>query len=146
MDRIVVFALIVALAAIAAVVVSRRSRTDAPTQSGWRVPAQLDRGDFPSPERAWLVVAFTATTCDTCADIWPKVDALAGPEVAVAQVDAVVDRAVHDRYGIEAVPTVVVADQRGVVRANFVGPVTASELWAVVADVRDHPEPPTIDG
>jgi protein-disulfide isomerase len=145
MDRILVFAVVVAIAGVAVAVLTRRSRPDVPTQSGWRVPAQLDRNDFPSPHLAWLVVAFTSATCDTCADIWPKVDALAGPEVSVAQMDAIDDKALHERYGIEAVPTVVVADRAGVVRAHFVGPVTASELWAVVADVRDHDAPPVID-
>jgi len=35
------------------------------------------------------------------------------------------------------VPSVIVADRDGVVRASFVGPVTAADLWAAVAEVRD---------
>jgi len=42
----------------------------------------------------------------------------------------------HDRYGIDAVPTVVVVDADGVVRGSFIGPVTATDLWAGVAEIR----------
>ena len=42
-------------------------------------------------------------------------------------------RDVHERYRIDAVPTLVVADADGVVRASVVGPVSATDLWALVA-------------
>ena len=41
-------------------------------------------------------------------------------------------------------PLVVVADARGVVGASFIGPATATDLWAAVAEVRQpgsSPEP-----
>ena len=46
-------------------------------------------------------------------------------------------RAVHDRYGIDAVPTTLVVDTSGVVVASFIGPVTATDLWAAVAEARE---------
>ena len=33
------------------------------------------------------------------------------------------DRAVHDQYGVDAVPLLVIADRTGAVRAHFFGPV-----------------------
>ena len=59
------------------------------------------------------------------------------PAVATTAVEAVADKALHDRYGIDAVPTLVIADHEGVVLASFVGPVTAADLWATMADLRE---------
>jgi hypothetical protein len=42
----------------------------------------------------------------------------------------------HERYHIEAVPTLVIADREGVVRASFMGPMTATDLWAACAEAR----------
>jgi hypothetical protein len=47
-------------------------------------------------------------------------------------------RQLHDRYGIDAVPTVVVADHEGVVRASFLGQPTAAELWSALAGLREE--------
>jgi hypothetical protein len=43
----------------------------------------------------------------------------------------------HERYGIEAVPIILVADADGVVRASFVGPPTATDLWGTIAELRE---------
>ena len=43
----------------------------------------------------------------------------------------------HQRYEIDAVPTAVIADENGVVRKGFIGPVTATDLWAGLAEVRE---------
>ena len=46
-------------------------------------------------------------------------------------------RDLHERYAIDAVPALLVADQMGAVQASFLGPVTATDLWAAVATARD---------
>ena len=46
-------------------------------------------------------------------------------------------RELHERYEISGVPMVLIADAEGVVRQSFVGPVTATDLWAAVAGIRD---------
>jgi hypothetical protein len=72
------------------------------------------------------------------------VAALASASVAVDDVEVSVRRDVHERYAIDAVPIVCVSDRDGVVRASFIGPVSATDLWAAVAEVRDpgsSPEP-----
>lgn len=137
MDRALVAAILLAVAGVAALVLQRRSRTDAPTQQRYAVPAQLDRADFTEPTRSWLVVAFTSATCDTCADLTMKVAALRSDDVAVEVVEVGADPARHERYAIDAVPTLLVADGAGVVHASFVGPVTATDLWATVAELRE---------
>jgi hypothetical protein len=135
-DRLLV-ALAIAVAVAAIALVARRRRPDAPTGPAGRIPAQLDRGDFDRPEAPWLVVAFTSATCDACRDVVGKLAALPSDEVAVAIVEYPERRSLHERYAIEAVPLVLVADRRGVVHAHFLGPATATDLWNAVARVRD---------
>ncbi len=65
-----------------------------------------------------------------------KVLALASSEVAVCDLEFSEARALHERYEISGVPMVLVADAQGVVRESFVGPVSATDLWAAVARVR----------
>lgn len=141
MDRAVVAGIVVAVAALVAVVVERRRKPDPPTQgasgpSDWPVPSQLDRLDFGRPDAPWLVVVFTSATCDSCRQTMAKAAALASDSVAVQEVEAKTDPTLHRRYGIEGVPTTVVADSDGVVRASMVGPPSAGDLWAAVAEVR----------
>lgn len=132
--------LTVAGAIIIALVVSwflRRRQNDAPTQGGFELPVQLDRMDFASPEAPWLVVVFTSATCNTCSDVATKADVLSSHDVAVVRVDFTSEPQMHARYKIEAVPTLVVADASGVVKAGFLGPVKAQDLWAAVAECRE---------
>ncbi|MEA2717966.1 MAG: hypothetical protein QOI99_2283 [Actinomycetota bacterium] len=136
-------AVVVVAAAILALVVERR-RPDAPTQGDWPVPRQLDRADFDGADVPWLVAVFSSATCDSCATVLTKAAVLTSPDVAVQDVEVGARGDLHQRYGIEAVPTIVVADAEGVVRASFVGPPSATDLWAAVAEVREpgsSPEP-----
>lgn len=124
-------------AAFVAAGVVRRRGTEAPTQGGFRVPTQLDRSEFPSPQVPWLVVAFTSSTCAACEDVVAKASVLASSDVAVARIDYPDCADLHRRYDIDAVPTTVVADAEGIVRAAFLGPVKAQDLWAAVAECRE---------
>jgi protein-disulfide isomerase len=98
---------------------------------------QLDRRDFDRPEAPWLVVVFSSASCDSCATALARAEPLRSDAVAVQDVEVGAAKALHERYGIEAVPTLVVADAEGVVRASVVGPPAAAELWAAVAEARD---------
>lgn len=137
MERLLIALAVLAVAAAVALVVRARRATDAPTQVVHRAPAQLDRADFPRPDAPWLVAVFTSASCHTCADVARKAAVLEAPALAVVEVEYGAQRALHDRYTITAVPTLVVADADGVVRASFLGPVTATDLWAAVAEVRE---------
>lgn len=118
-------------------VVARRRRPDAPTQGGFRLPAQVDRSDFPHPERPWLVVVFTSATCNACADVLAKARVTESRDVAVVDVEYTERRDLHDRYAVDAVPSLIVVDADGAVRAGFLGPVKAQDLWAAVAECRE---------
>ena len=126
-----------ALAIVVAMVVQRRQRPDAPVRTGYAVPAQLARNDFTRADAPWLVAVFTSGTCNACAAVWDKARHLESDAVAVQEVEYVADRTLHDRYGIEAVPLALVVDSTGVVQASFMGPVTATDLWAAVAEARE---------
>ena len=140
MERVVVAGVLVVVAVVVAVLLERRGRADAPSVPRWAVPSQLDRSDFARPEAPWLVSVFTSATCDACAGTAAKAAVLASDEVAVEEVEHGARPDLHHRYGIDAVPLVVVADRQGVVRASFVGPPTATDLWAAVASSRDSAE------
>lgn len=131
-------ALALALVAVGvAAVLQRRQHRHAPVRTGYGLPAQLDRADFERPDAPWLVAVFTSATCRTCQGVWARAQPLGSPAVVVQEVEHGADRALHDRYAIEAVPTTLVADHEGVVAAGFVGPVTATDLWAAVAEARE---------
>ena len=137
MERLVVVAVIAAVAVVIAVVIQRRQPAAAPVRTGYNVPGQLHRPDFVRPEADWLVAVFSSATCSTCASVWEKVQVLESDAVAVQEVEVTTDRALHDRYRIDGVPTTVIADAQGVVRASFLGPATATDLWAAVAELRE---------
>jgi hypothetical protein len=135
---------LVVVAVVVAAVLRRRQPTAAPTQPRFRAPAQLDRADFPRPEASYLVVAFTSSTCHTCAAMAAKAAVLDSDQVAVAEVEVTDQPDLHRKYAIEAVPMVLVADAAGVVAARFIGPTSATDLWAAVAELRQpgsSPEP-----
>jgi hypothetical protein len=137
-DRVLIAAAIIVVAVIVAAV-ARRRRPDAPTQPGRAVPTQLDRHDFDRPEAPWLVAVFTSATCDSCADVVAKAAVLASDDVAVVHAEWQTRKDLHERYRIDGVPLLVIADHDGVVRRSFAGPVSATDLWAAVAAARDAP-------
>ncbi len=139
MERLVLVVVLVAAAAGVAVFFARR-RPDAPTQPDWTVPSVVDRADFARPDASWLVAVFTSATCATCHGVVEVATPLESPAVAVVEVEHVARRDLHDRYHIDAVPTVVMADAQGVVHGSFVGPVNATELWSKLAELRDAAE------
>lgn len=137
MERILV-AIVLALVALGvAAVLQRRQRPDAPVRTGYAVPAQLDRADFARPDAPWLVAVFTSATCSTCQGVWQRAQPLGSEAVAVQEIEYQAERALHDRYEIDAVPTTLVVDAAGVVASSFLGTVTATDLWAAVAEARE---------
>lgn len=141
-------AVFVAVGVAVALVVSlvmRRRRPEAPTQGGFQLPTQIDRGDFPGGDAPWLVLLFTSATCNVCADMVQKARVVESREVAVADIEYSANRDLHKRYRIEAVPSIIVVDSAGTVRAGFLGPVKAQDLWAAVAECREPGSTPKHD-
>lgn len=137
MVQLLVLVVLVAVVGVAAVVLGRRRTPPAPIRTGTTVPERLERADFARPDAPWLVVSFSSTTCLACKDTRTKIAPLESPDVAVQDVPYPDEKRLHERYRIDAVPVVVVADAAGTVRASFVGPPSAADLWASLADLRD---------
>jgi hypothetical protein len=136
-ERVLVALVIVAVVAVVAIVARRRRTPDAPTQRRYTAPTQLDRDDFDRPGTPWLVAVFTSATCSACRSVSDKARVLDSDDVAVVEVEYSARRDLHERYSIDAVPTTVIADARGVAVATFLGPMTATDLWASVAEARE---------
>jgi hypothetical protein len=137
-SQLVVAAVVLAAALVVGVVLRRRRAVDVPTQPTFSAPAQVDRADFATATAPWLVAVFSSASCAGCADVVAKAKVLACAEVDVVDVEYPTAAALHSKYHIDAVPILILADRLGVVRASFVGPMTATDLWAAVAEAR-HP-------
>ena len=137
MERLIIAAVIIAIVGVVALVSRQRRITDAPTQREYNVPQQLDRDDFVRPDAPWLVVVFSSATCDVCVGVAERAAILESSEVAVAVVEYGHERTLHEKYKIDAVPTLVVSDIAGVTRKHFLGPVNATDMWAAVAEARE---------
>ncbi len=143
MDRLIVAAALITVAAAVAFLLRRR-RPAPPTQPRWRVPTQLDRSEFEGNGQDWLVAVFTSSACQSCERATAKAAVLASVHVAYQEIAYQDRKDLHERYGIDAVPTIVMADGEGVVRKSFVGVPSATDLWAALAEARapgTSPEP-----
>ena len=141
--RIGIAAALVAAAVVVAAIVERRNRTGQPgavpfTADGYGVH-QVVRSDFARPDAPWLVVLFSSVDCGGCVEMAAKIAVLESDSVAVVVCEYTANRALHERYAVDAVPLVVVADTDGVVRKSFLGSATATDLWAAVAEARESP-------
>jgi hypothetical protein len=130
MDRVLLVLGAVVIAAIVAAVLGRRP--GAPASNTHNVPNLLDRADFVRPDAEWLVAVFTSATCNTCEGVWERAELLASDAVAAQRIDYQDDTRLHERYNIDGVPTLVIADGDGTVKRAFLGPVTATEITAWV--------------
>ena len=134
MERVLLAVGIALAVALLAWALERR-RPQAPTQRRWAVPDQLDRADFERPGAPWLVAVFSSETCDSCATAVERARVLASADVAVQEVEVTARGDLHRRYNVEAVPTLLVADRQGVVRASIVGPPGLDELESALGDL-----------
>lgn len=135
MTRLVVLLAVTAVAVGIALLLQRR-RPDVPTAPNHTAPSQLDRDDFDRPDAPWLVAVFASTTCHSCAGVWDAARQLDAGPVAAQRIVVQEEPSLHRRYGIDGVPTTVIADADGVVRASWLGPVGAAELWGRLAELR----------
>ncbi len=136
MDRLLLVLGGVAIAGTVAALMSR-GRNAAPAGNTHTIPRQLNRHDFDGATRPWLVAVFTAATCDTCAGVMERARHLASSQVSVQELEHGAEAALHQRYGVDSVPMVLIADDTGAVQRAFLGPVTATDLWASLAELRE---------
>ena len=135
MDRLLVLVMVAALAGLLAVLL-QRWRPGGPVATGWSVPGHLDRADFAEPDVPWLGAVFSSTDCATCAPMVTEAHTLAAAQVVVQEVPAESASELHDRYQVDVVPMLVVADGDGLVRAHHLGPSAPGELRAVLEKAR----------
>lgn len=131
---ILIVVVVVAGAAALSVLMQRR-RPDPPTSPRMAVPQQLDRRDFPDPDSPWLMVVFGSATCASCRDAWSIIERLDVPSVSVQRLDFPAERALHERYQIDSVPTIVLADADGVVRWSALGVPNERGLGEALEDL-----------
>ncbi len=131
--------MLAALAAGVAVVLRSRAGTDAPTRPTWAVPGEVDRADLPRPDAALAGRGVQLVDLHGVPGDLEKARQLESDEVAVCHLDSVADAELHRRYGIDAVPLVLIADADGRVRGSFLGEPPAADLWKAVADAREGP-------
>lgn len=136
MERVALAVGLVVVALVIAALIRRRQPDPPIGARDWEVPAQLDRRDFVEPDKQWLVAVFTSNTCDSCEKATAKAAVLAGETVAYEVVPWQERKALHERYGVEVVPMILVADREGVVQRSFIGVPSATDLWAAVAEAR----------
>jgi hypothetical protein len=134
--RLAIAAALVAVVLVIALLAHRRRRPAPPPRAAYPVPRQLQRADFPRAGAPWLVAYFWSRTCDSCGGLMPKVTVLESADVATCMLEATDDRVLHLRYEIAAIPMILLADGDGVVHRAFVGAVSATDLWAAMADLR----------
>lgn len=137
MVRLVPAVVLATAVALLAAWLQRRRPGAAPVVDRHHVPTAVDRADFARPDADWLVVVFTSATCDSCAATWEVARQLDSSAVVTQEVEVAAEPALHERYGIDAVPTTIVCDAAGGVVSSFLGPVSATHLWAAVAEVRE---------
>ncbi|MCS5677927.1 MAG: thioredoxin family protein [Acidimicrobiales bacterium] len=135
MDRLLVLTVVAALAGLLAVLL-QRWRPGGPVATVWSVPGHLDRSDFAKPDIPWLVAVFSSTDCSSCASMVAEAHTLAAALVTVQEVPAESASELHDRYQVDAVPMLLVADADGLVRGHHLGPSTPGELQAVLEGAR----------
>ena len=111
----------------------RRVHRPAPTSTRGEPPTRLARSDFRAPAAPWLIVVFTSSTCSSCEAAWGELSAYESATVATQNVDAISDADLHRRYGIDSVPTSVLADAAGLAKLAIVGPLGPREREALQA-------------
>ena len=138
MDRLLPALLLAAfIIGVALLLQSKKSATPTDAITEHRAPTHLERSQFDAPERPWLVAVFTSSSCSTCAEVWAKAAVLESAEVAVQQIELSASADLHEQYAITAVPIVALADADGAVQSSFLGPVSATHLWAGLAELRN---------
>lgn len=137
MERALTAVVLAGVVLLVAWLLQRRRAPEEPVRTGYAIPDRLARADFDRPEAPWLVAVFTSATCSSCRGVWDRAQHLASDVVAVQELEVTARKDVHDRYGIEAVPATLVVDADGTVVRSFLGPVTATDLWAAVAEARE---------
>lgn len=109
----------------------RNRRTQSPTIGRNEAPSFVSRSDFAHPEAPLLVLLFSSASCDSCVQVWDQLQKLEG--IAIERVDYPERNDLHERYGITAVPLVLVVDSAGLVQSHHFGKCSAEQLKRLIS-------------
>lgn len=134
MTRLLLLVVLVLIAIVIAALLQRR-RPEPPSAPSYRAPSQIDRSEFAGTIGTPLVVVFGSATCNTCPVVWDEVRGHERTGLDVERIDVQDDPTRHRRYRIDGVPTTLVVDGDGVVRASFFGPLAEGALQTAIDDL-----------
>lgn len=137
MERVLLAAALIAVAALVAVLIQRRQPSPEAAPS-FAVPERVDRGELAGSDRPWLLAVFTSHTCSTCEEVVGELEPLAGPDVAFVEIEVGAARALHERYAIGAVPLLLIVDAHGNVRRHAFGLITRREVETLLDALRQE--------
>lgn len=138
MERfLIALALLIVAVVVARLLRSRRKPAVAPSRD-WHLPTHIDPADL-ATGTPWVVAIFTSSTCETCQSVLTTAAPLASDDVAVLDLPYQSQRDLHDRYGIEAVPSTLVVAPDGNVVVAWIGVIEPGVLWAAVAELTAGP-------
>mgnify|MGYP001170249808 FL=1 len=101
--------------------IANKRKPDTPTVPKFVLPFQLDRNDFENVESDWLLVLFSSDTCDSCNFVHDQISNLTLPSLQVQNVEFPSDNLLHKKYSVSSVPSLLLANQNGVVEWSFAG-------------------------
>ena len=113
-------------ATLVAYLVNNR-RADSPSVPKSSLPVQIDRGDFEEPHGKWLLIFFSSDTCNSCNNVRSLINDLTVDSFHIQEIEFPKRKDLHQRYGINSVPIVLIANEEGVVIWSFAG-VPPSDL------------------
>ena len=117
----IILILVIGVTAFGVSSLANRRMPDSPSVPKSILPYQLDRSDFNNPSIDWIFALFTSDTCDACALVLSEVSKISLPNVVVQNINYSMNKSLHVRYEIDAVPILLLADQQGIVQWSFAG-------------------------
>jgi len=132
-DKVILVVGSIAIAGFVSMILGR-SRVSPSAANAHHVPDRLDLDDFPEADGNWLVVVFSSSKCETCAGVVAAIRQLAMPGLSTREITVERHGDMHDRCGIDGVPTTVIADPQGRVLKSFLGPVAHQALSEALDD------------
>ncbi len=117
----IILILVIGLTAFSISALANQRTSDRPSVPKSILPYQLDRSDFNNPSIEWIFILFTSDTCNACESVLNEVSKISIPNVVVQNINYAANKSLHIRYEIDAVPILLLADQKGIVQWSFAG-------------------------
>ena len=139
MSRVIVLVLLSSAASLTAVLLRKLNKRNFLT-SGWSIPGHLSREDFWFTNESWLVVIFSSESCETCKPLVAESMKLSSLGIAIQEIAVETNKDLHEKYGIDAVPMLLLVDKFGVVRSSHLGPTNSEEVRNSIQTVLLNPQ------